>query len=368
MIRAAVVCALATIMVEVPLGTAMSVLIRTDHLPARERIEFVQEEVAPRTWVPLECGALGADIDFCFELRTGRFGAIQVNLVTSVPLIVRRTPKLIRRSAPDLLKLVTPVHGYGGLVVIQDGRQAHLERPGDFALYDTRRPFEIRTVDVEEGSLAQVVTMHFPSTLLPVPPSQLKHLTAVPMGPCQGIGALTSKLLTQVAHSIDEYTPVEAARLSTAALEVLATRLAHELDRDGWVPPETHRHALLVRIYTFIQEHLGDPKLSPGTIAAAHHVSLRYLHKLFQEEGATVAGWIRARRLEACRRDLADPALASRPVASIAARWGFSSAAHFSQVFRGAHGIPPGEYRLRTQAGATAGAKADADGGIVHAT
>jgi AraC-like DNA-binding protein len=336
----------------------MSVLIRTDHMPARERIEFVQEEVAPKTWVPLECGALGADLDFCFELRTSTFGAIQVNLVTSGPVTVRRTPKLIRRSAPDLLKLVAPVQGHARLVVMQDGRQAHLVRPGDFALYDTRRPFEVRAADVHAGGLGQIVTMHFPSTLLPLPPSQLKQLTAVPMGAGQGIGSLTSQLLTQVAQGIDEYTPVEATRLSTAALEVLATRLAHELDGDGWVPPETHKRALLVRIYTYIQEHLGDPELSPGTVAAAHYISLRYLHKLFQEEGATVAGWIRARRLEACRRELADPALTSRPVAAIAARWGFSSAAHFGQVFRDAHGIPPGEYRLRTQAGAMTGAGA----------
>ena len=59
----------------------------------------------------------------------------------------------------------------------------------------------------------------------------------------------------------------------------------------------------------------------------------------------TVAGWIRSRRLERCRRDLADPSLAARPVAAIAARWGFSSAADFSRAFRTAHGVPPAEYR-----------------------
>jgi AraC-like DNA-binding protein len=58
-----------------------------------------------------------------------------------------------------------------------------------------------------------------------------------------------------------------------------------------------------------------------------------------------VAGWIRARRLERCRHDLADPGMAARPVAAIAARWGFTSAADFSRVFRAAHGVPPAEYR-----------------------
>ncbi|MQA88204.1 MAG: helix-turn-helix domain-containing protein [Streptosporangiales bacterium] len=51
-----------------------------------------------------------------------------------------------------------------------------------------------------------------------------------------------------------------------------------------------------------------------------------------------MAGWIRQRRLEACRQDLADPALAYRSVAAIAARRGFTSAAHFSRVFKAAHG------------------------------
>ena len=70
----------------------------------------------------------------------------------------------------------------------------------------------------------------------------------------------------------------------------------------------------------------------------------------FHDEGLTVAGWIRRRRLEQCRRDLTDPALDARPVAAIAARWGFSSAADFSRSFRAAHGVPPAEYRRSARA------------------
>jgi hypothetical protein len=40
------------------------------------------------------------------------------------------------------------------------------------------------------------------------------------------------------------WVPMEC-RLSTAALEVLATRLAHELDVRDWGTPEARRHALL---------------------------------------------------------------------------------------------------------------------------
>jgi len=65
----------------------------------------------------------------------------------------------------------------------------------------------------------------------------------------------------------------------------------------------------------FILENLSDTGLSPTMVAAAHHMSLRSLHQLFHDEGLTVAGWIRKRRLECCRHDLSNPALASRPVA-----------------------------------------------------
>jgi hypothetical protein len=92
----------------------------------------------------------------------------------------------------------------------------------------------------------------------------VKQVTAVTMPASPGIGALTSRLLVQLATGMGHYTPAEAARLSTAALEVLATRLAHELDADRWLTPEAHRRALLTRIHAFIQQHLGDPELSRG--------------------------------------------------------------------------------------------------------
>ena len=117
------------------------------------------------------------------------------------------------------------------------------------------------------------------------------------------------------------------------------------LEVRDWGTLETRKHAMLTTIQAFICQHLGDPGLSPAAVAAAHHMSLRSLHQLFHDEGLTVAGWTRARRMERCRRDLSDPALESRPVAAIAMRWGFSSAADFSRAFRAAHGMPPAEYR-----------------------
>jgi AraC-like DNA-binding protein len=102
---------------------------------------------------------------------------------------------------------------------------------------------------------------------------------------------------------------------------------------------------LLAALQAFIDSHLADPELSPSTIAAAHHISLRYLHGLFEGQGTTVGERIKNRRLESCRQDLLDPSLAALPVNAIASRWGFIDAARFSRTFRDAYGQPPGEFR-----------------------
>jgi AraC-like DNA-binding protein len=91
---------------------------------------------------------------------------------------------------------------------------------------------------------------------------------------------------------------------------------------------------------------LSKARLPEGVaVAAAHHISVRYLHRLFQPVGTTVGSWIRHRRLERCSRDLAEPALSLRPIHAVGARWGFRHAAEFSRAFRAAYGMPPSDYR-----------------------
>jgi AraC-like DNA-binding protein len=58
-----------------------------------------------------------------------------------------------------------------------------------------------------------------------------------------------------------------------------------------------------------------------------------------------VSEWIRRARLERCRRDLADPALAGETILALATRWGMPDGAHFSRLFRAAHGMSPREFR-----------------------
>jgi AraC-like DNA-binding protein len=286
---------------------------------------------------------------FWGELRITDLGAVRVAQATAAPYRLERTPALIRRSDPELLYLAMVRRGRA--TVDQDGREASVG-PSDLVLYDSSRPFHGRSTD--DGNTLGALFLMFPRALLPLPASQIGRLTAVRLGPRAGIGSLAARFLTELGTGISHYGQAEAVRLSTTVLELLATRLASELDGDRWITPEMQRRTLMTRIDAFIEDNLGHPDLTPGTIAAAHHISLSFLHRLFQAEGTTVAGTVRRRRLAACRRDLADPALATRSVAAIAARWGFSSGAHFSRVFKTAHGIPPKDYRRNASALAVA--------------
>jgi AraC-like DNA-binding protein len=237
----------------------------------------------------------------------------------------------------DLCKVDVVVQGE--VVLEQDGRQARLHA-GDFAFVDLSRP-----AHWTNGWSTRVVAIAFPRQLLPLRADDVAGLTAVGLPGDDGLGAVFSSTARQLARQVDHLDPAGGARVGTAALDLLTVALAGRLGRKGEVPPDVGQRALLPRVRAFIEGRLADSELTPAAVARAHNVSLRSLYKLFEGEQTSVAGLIRERRLERCRRDLLDPSLAARPVSAIATRWGLTNAAHFSRAFRTAYGVSPVEYR-----------------------
>jgi AraC-like DNA-binding protein len=315
-------------------------VVSTDEVPAEERFAFWRE-VNSKLWAPydLRCEPQ-LESGFRAQVGISEFGPVQATLMTTMPHSIHRTPKLIRRADPEVFKLGCIVQGGG--VVTQDDHCADFG-VGDLVLYDTSRPYQAEFAPDVPAS--RLLLLRFPRSLLPLPARDLRRLSGARIPGAKGVGALSSQFLLQLARHMDELSQADAARLSTLTLDVLTAALADALDAQSTVPPHTRRRALMAQFHAFIRENLGDPNLTPAAIAAAHHISLRYLHKLFHAEGQTVACCIRERRLEQCRRDLADPRLAARPINAIAARWGFTSPAHFSQAFRTAYDLSPRQFR-----------------------
>jgi AraC-like DNA-binding protein len=93
------------------------------------------------------------------------------------------------------------------------------------------------------------------------------------------------------------------------------------------------RAARMQAIKADISSRLGDGDLSVSAVAARHGVTSRYVHKLFETEGATFSEYVLARRLELAHRLLTDPRFGSRSIASIALDAGFSDLSHFNRTF-----------------------------------
>ena len=302
----------------------MAVLIRTSDVPPAHRHE---------AWRSIVCDTLGPldfrsdpDVPLSGVIEAGHLGPVNVGRVqTSTPHSVHRTPGLIRRGSAELYRVVLAMSGNPRLE--QDGRTAQL-RPGEFAIYDFARPYELAY-----DSAVQLAVFGFPRDLLALPPDSAGTAhrgsdlcrsgrrrsgvaLASPGGP--GPGDLPAGQCGPAVHGDDG--PGDRRR-----------RRARRAGRRR-CQIESRERILLLRIHAFIEQHLGEADLSPGLVAAAHHVSVRYLHRLFEAQDTTVAAWIRRRRLERCRRDLADPALGAVPVSTVAARWGLPDPAHFSRV------------------------------------
>jgi len=312
----------------------ITVLLRAEDEPARTRVDYWQHVVG----TSLAAYQLrGSGETLRGEIRQARVGALTVLDFQMADTHAVRAPDLIRKSGPRLVKVDLGIRGQGRYE--QEGRQ-NLLAPGEFQLLDLSRPSH---VDVDESQKLSIAI--FPRALLPVRDNDLRDLTAVRFGPDDAYASLVASMGRELARNLGAYDGASSARIGSAFLDLLALAVATRLGRVDSVPAESRQQAMMARIEAFAEQHLANPALSPGMIAAAHHISVRTLHKMYEAEDWTVAAWIRHLRLERCRQDLLDPDLAGRPVAAVGARWGFSDAAVFSRAFRTAYGLPPAEFR-----------------------
>ncbi|WP_075737152.1 AraC family transcriptional regulator [Streptomyces acidiscabies] len=314
----------------------------SEDLPASDRVE-VWHDITARALVPNEI-LPDRSSEFAASLRTAGMGEAAVAALTYSSFRSRRTPRLIRRADPEMYA-VGLILG-GRQAIWQNRREAPLS-VGGLVVYSTSRPYEA-VVDARQSTGASVV-VQVPRAVVALPPDRVERLLAVQLPGDEGLGRLLAGFLTHVATDTGPYRTADAHRLGGIGTDLITAWLAHHLDMEDQAPADTRQHVQFLEIQSFIHRHLGEAELSPATIAAAHHISLRTLHRVFQDHshGATVASYIRDQRLARVRRDLADPRLSARPVHAVAARWGYPDAARFSRAFRNAYDSSPSEFRSR---------------------
>lgn len=287
-----------------------------------------------RSLIPMQVTSFSPDT-FWSRVRSAGADHVQLTEITASRHKAVRAAEQIDQGAEGYLKINVQLAGSG--ILVQDNRQAVL-RPGDMAIYDTQRSFSLA---FDDDSRSLVVM--FPRDALDMPPGVVSQLTAVTISGRSGVGNLVVPFLSQLAGHLDQLATPMGPRLAHNVLDLLGTTLsaqAAELHASDGA-----HHALLQRVLDYIDVNLASTDLTPDSIAAAHFVSTRHLHGLFQAQGTTIATWVRERRLERCCRDLHDPSLDAHPVSAIARRWGFLDAAHFCRIFKVYAGVTPTQFR-----------------------
>ncbi|MFG2116725.1 helix-turn-helix domain-containing protein [Streptomyces sp. NPDC048718] len=312
----------------------MSASFSTVKLSASDRADSWRETVS-HAFVPMTVNLL-EEVPSPGSIVGRRLGSVRISRVQAGPQVVTRDRRLIAES--DSPSLIVSLQQRGTALKEQDGRET-LIRPGEFSLSDTSRVFRKK---VEEDFV--FTSFHFPRAELDVPERDLRALTATAFSGTEGSAALVASYLARMAHEAEALDEAVGRRAAATALDLLAMLID---DRGMRARPQSSRTgASLERVKDHILRNLRDPDLSPSTIAEANFMSVRFLHKLFQLEGATVAGWIRTQRLERCSRDLLRPMAGEVGVAGIARRWGFANSSHFSRAFRAAYGMSPRDWQV----------------------
>lgn len=301
----------------------MARLHTTDEVDARDRLAYWNDAVSD-AYVQLACDAPGGDVRG--DIRVDSLATLELSRVTATAQQVHRTPSLIAQAAEDWFLVSIQTEGVGRIT--QDARTAVLH-PGDFALYDSTRPYRLEF----DGDFQQYVLM-LPGPTLRSQLRDARELTARGVRGSRGAGHLMIEMIRTLAADIAVLEPAAAAAVAQSVEHIVVAGLSSL----GGAPPEPSLEARREQVRAVARARLRDPGLTVAAIAAQLHTSVSTLHRAFVGEPCSIAEWIWGQRLDAVRADLCDPALRHRTISDLAFSWGFVDASHFSRAFRARFG------------------------------
>ncbi|WP_428416422.1 acetamidase/formamidase family protein [Methylibium sp.] len=271
--------------------------------------------------------------------------------LSSSPQVWLPHPGNTRRGGHTVLMLAL-LEG-SGLVV--EGQESVALAAGGIVLLDPARPWR---VELNTDFRAVVIRLESASFVLRLVRTSGQDLNTI--SPKTGVGAVCLNLVRSIADELDQLGRHELLPIEATLMELLVTCLSHVDDEDAQAaaaPDDSTSVQLghLRRVCRTVEARLGDAELTLEAVAALEGLSPRYIQKLFKAASASFGEYLKARRLERCRLDLANRALAHFTIAELCFRWGFGDAANFSRAFTARFGLSPKAYRAAPPADVAAG-------------
>jgi AraC-like DNA-binding protein len=316
-------------------------LIDTATVSPQERLDFWSES-SHDAYLPVQVRTPDRG-RFAARMWGYELGPVSLFRIAAAPNTMMRSSSAIAACDPECLHLSVVLRGQ--INAAQEGRTG-MARVGDLISYETSHPVVFRADQPYES-----VVIRVPRDLLGRDEAEISKLTAVGIPGNEGLPRAAVGFFCGLVGRLEAgtITAADAPNTTECVLDLVRALFAGPLQVDESARMRT-RAEILLNVQSFIEANLGDPELDPERIARSTFISTRYLHKLFEAEGTSVCRWIRGSRLERCRRDLLDPALADETILAIASRWGLPGPEHFSRLFRSAYGCCPSELRREAKA------------------
>jgi AraC-like DNA-binding protein len=314
---------------------AMSVIVDTADVAPRRRAELLRERLSfassdhevrflahgSRVQARLEHWQLGSEIAIMRQISTG--------------ICHLRTERHALREAPERVAFV--VH-HGGAGVYEHAGVEHQLRRGGIYVTDMSAPFRYERPGAGIAQILQIERSAAHVTAEQVRDAS-RRLESSPLA------VLFRHHLLGLIESAEAMCPSKIAAPVAATTLQLAQCLL--LDAAGVTDSASGNAAqatLIERIRLYVQVNYARPELDAELVAFDHHISTRYLFKLWSSQPQTFTEMIISARLAAARRMLATQPRLS--VSAAAHRCGFRNVSHFARRYRAAYGQTPTETQL----------------------
>jgi len=227
----------------------------------------------------------------------------------------------------------------GSCEFVQRGRTCVLT-PGDWTVIDTKQTQEYKITSAKIEAFAIMLPRPSDSAVAAL----FERSVASRWNGRIGLSRVLHAMIEESFGEMHRLPRFSGRRLGAAIATMAWDALREQIE----TPPVIGYHdERSIRVKAYIESQLADPELSVERIAHACNISVRALHRLFDEDPAgSVSSYLWRRRLTRCADALRDPNQLHRSITEICFSYGFSSSSHFSRLFKDRFGVPPVRYRV----------------------
>ena len=312
----------------------MAFVLDTAELPADERVDAVQTAMR---YASAPCQVIHEDPGGEIHARMEVWDLGPANIFTQRSSGIRllRTPRMARQDAMPVIAVSVQQRGHGRLEQL-DRRQ--VTPPGRLIAVDLSGAY-----DYSWSSDGAAGCLQIPFDRLGLDVDLIRRaLGRLPDSP---LYPLVTSFITNLARDRDRISADPAAdAVARSGIDLVRALLVSAGGGDRQIR-QVYAETLLSRVQAYVRQNLTDPDLSPASIAAAHHVSLRHLYQTCARADLSLEQWIIGERLLGARQELSSPDGRHRSIAVIARRWGFRDPTHFARRFKARYGVLPSQFR-----------------------